>query len=120
MRLKDHNQDKLTGEDNIWRAVTCCWNYSTQASPSSNVPRMLIQRELEPVVAHLEACPNGTDTLVSSPKKIKIETQLSAFLGYRQNSTSLMSQQPSTSSRDKRVYLPFFLPFMPTDALSLV
>lgn len=105
MRLKSHNENKLTGDDNIWRAITCCWKYAVEAEINHDGSQMPLFRELERVATYLEASPSGTDVVISDTTKIDVITKRSAFLEQRVFSKS--GRPVHNFSRGSTTYLSF-------------
>lgn len=75
MKLKDHSEDKLVGDDNMWRVIQCCWDYAHQAEAVYDGCQTPVLKELERAATYLKTGPSGSDIFISPNAKIDIITK---------------------------------------------
>ncbi|KAF8851473.1 hypothetical protein BDZ45DRAFT_695920 [Acephala macrosclerotiorum] len=97
------NEDKLFGDDNMWRAIRCCWDYANQAEATFYGSRTPTLQELERVAIYLKTGPSGSDIFILPSAKIDIIMKRSALLDHRDH--LILSKPVRNLSKGARQYL---------------
>lgn len=105
MRLKDHSEDKLFGDDNMWRAIQCCWEYAHQAEAAYHGSQTPVLQELERVATYLKTGPSGSDIFILPNAKIDVIAKRCALLDHRDH--PILSKPVRNFSKGTRQYLSF-------------